>query len=520
MRGRQGGRAARTSAAATAIALAALGAACKDRSAPPAASAGDAAPAVASGDGARPLSAACASALSGLGILAAGDRVAELVRACAPCDTAPILLERRGMKRTISYLADLDAAVAACGGFCTKRARTEFGRHVQAQLDSGEPSARPWRELAAACPEALGWREDSRGYLGATWFLLERIARAAEREQPGPRSVAEKAPFPLPAVASEGRGLELPSAPSAREAMKLPGRLVITVLAADVLVGRLPWAALSRSGVAVDGAYPGVSLAQSQGTLRGALETAEAQLASAPIAPQLQALPSAAPPVVSPATSASAPARTSAGRSPSTPAGPSPSTPAGPSGSASATPSATSSTTSSTASSTSSSTASGAPPSATVEDPSHLAAPPASHGAVELPLPSLAAPYGLPARRLVEVLTQLGRPARLLVQPPSPLPEYAPPQALAPILTTAGLANARPLALADTAALDAIAADPQGPAVPLVLQLGAETTVEEVALAAAKLHRHPILGLAMAPAAESAPVKPPRPPRPPRPPKP
>lgn len=495
MRGRQGGRAARTSAAATAMALAALGAACKARSAPPAASAGDAAPAVASGDGARPLSAACASALSGLGVLAAGDRVAELVRACAPCDTAPILLERRGMKRTISYLADLNAAVAACGGFCTKRARTEFGRHVQAQLDSGEPSARPWRELAAACPEALGWREDSRGYVGATWFLLERIAQAAEREQPGPRSVAEKAPFPLPAVASEGRGLELPSAPSAREAMKLPGRLVITVLAADVLVGRLPWAALSRSGVAVDGAYPGVSLAQSQGTLRGALETAEAQLASAPIAPQLQALPSAAPPVVSPATSAGASAGTSAGPSPS------------PSPGASAKPSTTTSTTSTTTST----TASGAPPSATVEDLPHLAAPPASHGAVEVPLPSLAAPYGLPARRLVEVLTQLGRPARLLVQPPSPLPEYAPPQALAPILTTVGLANARPLALADTAALDDAAADPQGPAVPLVLQLGAETTVEEVALAVAKLHRHPILGLAMAPAAGSAPGKPPEP---------
>lgn len=483
MRGPQGGRAASTSAAAIAIAV--LGAGCKDRPAPPAASARDAA-AVASGEGARPLSTACASALSGLGVLAAGDRVAELVRACAPCDTAPILIERRGMKRAISYLADLDAAVAACGGFCTKRARTEFGRHVQAQLDSGEPSARPWRELAAACPEALGWREDSRGYAGATWFLLERIARAAEREQAGPLAVAEKAPFPLPAVASEGRGLELPSAPSASDAMKLPGRLVITVLAADVLVGRLPWAALSRSGVAVDGDYPGVSLAQSQGTLRSALETAEAKLASAPIAPQLQALPSVASPVAAPGTSPGASAGSSASAAGST---------------------------STTSSSTSSTAPAGAAPSATLEDLPHLAPPPASHGTVELPLPSLAAPYGLPARRLVEVLTQLGRPARLLVQPPSPLPEHAPPQALAPILTTVGLANARPLALADPAALDAIAADPHGPAIPRVLQLGAETTVEEVALAVAKLHRHPILGLAMAPAAGSAPIQPAKPPR-------
>lgn len=155
---------------ATALPCAALAVgvcACKDRpAAPPERSAAKAA----NVPGARPLSGECASAMAGLDGVPAERRVAELLRACAPCDTAPILLERRGMKRTVSYLADLDAAVASCGGFCTKLARLEFGRNVQAQLDSGEPSARPWRDLATACPEAIGLREDSRGYLGATWY--------------------------------------------------------------------------------------------------------------------------------------------------------------------------------------------------------------------------------------------------------------------------------------------------------------------------------------------------------------
>ncbi len=233
--------------------------------------------------------ASCDAALRKLPALEPQQRVAAIVAGCPVCEMAPILVERRDLKRSATYLQELDAAVQSCGGFCQKLARTDFLRLVQHQSDARAVSAKPWRQLAEQCQLELGWRPESRGFLGATWFLLERIAAAA-----GPRlgeafGLAEGAPFPLPAVAAEGRGLGLPDAPAAARLVQ-PGRLVVSALAEGAMVGRLPWAKLTSGGVQVDGDYPGPRAAE----LGAALRAAEAALAVAPIAPEPPSAKSAA----------------------------------------------------------------------------------------------------------------------------------------------------------------------------------------------------------------------------------
>jgi hypothetical protein len=220
----------------------------------------------------------CEKTLAGLAALAPERRAEAILAGCPVCETAPILLPREGMKRTATYLSELDAAVQSCGGFCGKLARTDFLRLMQHQLDAREPSARPWRKLAEACPAELGWRDNSRGFVGATWFLLERVARTAGPELAA-QLAAAKAPIPLPAVAAEGKGLALPA--PAGGARVVPGRLVVTVLAEGVMVGRLPWARLAAAGVIVDGDYPGPTMKDDEGV--AALAAAEVALQEAAV---------------------------------------------------------------------------------------------------------------------------------------------------------------------------------------------------------------------------------------------
>lgn len=337
----------------------------------------------------------CERTLAGLAKVAPELRAKAILEGCPVCDPGPLLLEREGLKRTAEYTVELDAAVQACGGYCTKLARTDFLRMIQHQLDTKEPSARPWRQLAEACPAELGWRENSRGFTGATWFLLERTAKLAGAELAAQLAAAgEHASFPLPPVAPEGRGLGLPAPPSGPRA--LPGRLVITALAEGAMVGRLPWARLAAAGVIVDGEYPGATA--KDGELVAALAAAEVALQEAAVV------------------------------------------------------------------------ASGG-----------------AGAAFDASSITLAAPVALPARRLVEILRQIKRPARLAVRAPTGLPEYALAMTLPPALVAEPIAGAAELSISDLAALTAAA----GQSAPLTLRLAAETTVDELATALAKLGAAP-----------------------------
>lgn len=250
-RGAAARRAAARGAAIAALGIAALGSAgCRDRDGKRQEAA---APAVA-------WTASCGPALQGLANVPAAQRVAAVLAACPVCAAGPLLRDRRGLQRTPTYLTEVGAAMEACGGFCNRLAGNDFLRGLQHQADEDEVSSRPWRALAEACPVELGERESSRNFIGATWFLLERIAIAAGRELAAPLAAA--APFPLPAVSERGRGLLLPPAPvpppsGGRVVLVLPGRLAVTVLGEITLVGRLPWGRLTAAGVEVDGDYPG-----------------------------------------------------------------------------------------------------------------------------------------------------------------------------------------------------------------------------------------------------------------------
>ncbi len=352
----------------------------------------------------------CQRTLAGLGEVAPEQRARAILEGCPVCDPGPLLLEREGMQRTAEYSVELDAAVQRCGGYCTKLARTDFLRMIQHQLDTKEPSARPWRQLAEACPAELGWRESSRGFTGATWFLLERTAKIAGAELAAPLAAATSASFPLPPVAPEGRGLGLPAPAGGPRA--LPGRLVITVLAEGAMVGRLPWARLAAAGVIVDGEYPGA--AAKDGELIAALAAAEVMLQEAAVV------------------------------------------------------------------------ASGSGESGAALDASSI---------------TLAAPVALPARRLVEILRQIKRPARLAVRAPTGLPEYALAMTLPPSLIAAPIAGAAELALDDTAELTAASAR----RAPVTLRLAAESTVAELAAALATLGAAPQVAL-LAPAPNPTPT--------------
>jgi hypothetical protein len=353
--------------------------------------------------------ATCGPALARLRSLPPEQRAGAVLDACPVCELGPIRIDRRGLKRGPTYLPELEAAMHSCGGFCSQVARKDFMRGIHHQADEGRSSPRPWRKLAEDCPVELGARDDSRNFVGATWFLLERIARAAGRELPA--QLGEAAPFPLPAVAEGGRGPLLPSVPAALAApLVVPGRLAVTVLAEQAMVGRLPWARLAAAGIAVDGDYPG----QRADQLAPALAEARRLLASLPDGP-----------------------------------------------------------------------------------------------AADLPI-TLAAPAGLPARRLAEVLGQLGAPARLAVAPDSALPEYAPPMALPQRLVGGEAAAAAPaassavtLVVGDSTAAATAAATLATAAVQL--QLGADTTVAQVVELLARLPAGVVVRLA-APPPGSAPA--------------
>lgn len=217
---------------------------------PPAPPGGNAA----AGDGAW--AARCAAAITELDELAAHERPAALLRACPVCEVEAVAA--RPFDGSPSWLEQLDFAITSCGGYCKPTARKDFLQYIKHDLDSGSVGARAWRELGEACPAELGVRPETRAYVGATWFALERVARGmAQRLPDAARSgLWAQATFPLPALPPEGNGLELAPVP-AGSAVVPPGRFAVTVLAKETLVARLPWAKLAAGRIEIDGFYPG-----------------------------------------------------------------------------------------------------------------------------------------------------------------------------------------------------------------------------------------------------------------------
>lgn len=204
----------------------------------------------------------CAAAITELDELPAHERPAALLSACPVCEVETIA--KKPFDGSASWLEHLDAAITSCDGYCKPTARKEFLQHIKHDLDSGAVGARAWRKLGEACTAELDVRPDTRAYVGATWFALERVARGMAKRLPdAARSgLWAQATFPLSALPPEGNGLELAPVPSALGVTPVPpGRFAVTVLASQTLVARLPWAKLAAGRIEIDGFYPGDPIA-------------------------------------------------------------------------------------------------------------------------------------------------------------------------------------------------------------------------------------------------------------------
>jgi hypothetical protein len=119
---------------------------------------------------------------------------------------------------------------------------------------------------------------------------------------------------------------------------------------------------------------------------------------------------------------------------------------------------------------------------------------------------TIAAPLGLPAARAAEMIAQLERPARLLVLPASPLPEYEPPMVLPPALIKKAPNGTPQVSISDQAALLATANEISDSKVRMVtLVVEAAPTVERLAAALTQLHS--AIGIALVVAPTPVPAK-------------
>jgi hypothetical protein len=138
----------------------------------------------------------------------------------------------------------------ACKAFCEPNAKQRFLGTLDAAR--GQDSRVPWRFLGEICKAEVSAVPDTR-FMGAPYFALDRIARAI-----GDPALLSAIELPLPAVSITGVGLDLASSPLTAPDAGLPA---LTVDASQILLGSLPMATLSPTGLRVSGDYPGTPIA-------------------------------------------------------------------------------------------------------------------------------------------------------------------------------------------------------------------------------------------------------------------
>ena len=228
------------------LAFAAL-AACKgsqrDRPAQDPPAPADAAPADTNLDGCRATAARVPS-------LPPTQRAPALLKDCQPCgDWGPLLAWNTQLTDGGPTRTAIERAMFACKAFCEPNAKQRFFGTLDAAR--GQPTRTPWRLLGEICKAEVSAVPDTR-FMGAPYFALDRIARALRDP-----ALLDAIELPLPAVSITGVGIELPSSPlTAPEA----GPAALTIDANQILLGALPVAKLSATGLAVSGDYPGTPI--------------------------------------------------------------------------------------------------------------------------------------------------------------------------------------------------------------------------------------------------------------------
>jgi hypothetical protein len=194
---------------------------------------------------------ACRATAARVPSLPATQRAVALLKDCQPCgDWGPLLAWNTMVSDGGPSHAAIEQAMIACKAFCEPNAKQRF----LGTLDGarGHPTRTPWRFLGEICKAEVSAVPDAR-FMGGPYFALDRIARALGGD-PGLLAAIE---LPLPALSITGVGIDLPSSPvTAPDA----GPVALTVDASHILLGSLPVAKLSATGLAVTGDYPGTPI--------------------------------------------------------------------------------------------------------------------------------------------------------------------------------------------------------------------------------------------------------------------
>ncbi len=209
---------------------------------------------------------ACRAAAARAPSLPRTQRTVTVLQACQPCgDWGPLLAwdiptDKGGPTRAV-----IEQGMVACNAFCSSNAKQRFFSALESAR--GQDVRTPWRLLGELCRAEVSAVPDAR-FMGAPYFALDRAARMLGD------AVVE---LPLPAVSVSGYGMELPTAPMvAPEA----GPTALTIDPGQFLLGSLPIAKLTATGVQILGDYPGTALAPA--ALAAAL--ARPELAGQPVA--------------------------------------------------------------------------------------------------------------------------------------------------------------------------------------------------------------------------------------------
>jgi hypothetical protein len=194
---------------------------------------------------------ACRAAAAQVATLPRTQRIVALLQGCAPCgDWGPLLAwnipeSSGGPSREL-----IERGLVACNAFCEPDARQRFFGALDGAR--GQNSRAPWKLLGEVCKAQVSAVPDTR-YMSAPYFALDRVARMI-----GDAALLAALELPLPAVTITGVGVELPSSPLlAPEA----GPTALTVDAGQFLLGSLPVARLSPTGLQISGDYPGAQVA-------------------------------------------------------------------------------------------------------------------------------------------------------------------------------------------------------------------------------------------------------------------
>lgn len=182
--------------------------------------------------------------------LPAHERAKTLLDACKPCgDWDPLLRWSIPAGNGGPSREAITSTLVACKAYCDPNAKQRFLNNLDDAR--GQDTRKPWRLLGEICGAEVSAVPDAR-YMSPEYFALDRIARALALTVP--------LDIPLPAVTVTGIGI---TPPNVVPAVPQPGAPLLTVDATQVLLGAMPLAALTATGLTVHGDYPGAPVALS-----------------------------------------------------------------------------------------------------------------------------------------------------------------------------------------------------------------------------------------------------------------